>query len=222
MSAPLPTVLLIDNTVNDGNKNRRIASLERIISPYSSNITTLRYEDLRKVMKKEDGFDCLVLSGSSMNISDPNDREKVRSGIELVQGTDLPVLGICFGFHIALYAYGCKVMRNPKSTEFLLPNGKDITIHVHGDDEGMMGEGDHLVNVSHRDYVPPEDPVLLKEFHVRSVSKDGEFTYVQYAKHRTKPVFALQFHPEAYDGAPESIVSTGMSTIHAFLKECMS
>jgi len=216
MSANLPTVLLIDNTVNDGSKNRRIARLEDMMTAIPSNVETVRYEDIRKVIRKEDGFDCLVLSGSGMNISDPNDRDEVRSVMELVQLTDLPILGICFGFHLVLHSYGCKVMRNHASNE--APPGKDIMISVHDDEEGLLGDGDHTVNVSHRDYVSPDDPVLLKEFHVRSVSRDGEFAYVQYARHRTWPIYAFQFHPEAYEGAPEEVITTGERAVHNFIR----
>ncbi len=216
MSANLPTVLLIDNTVNDGSKNRRIARLEEMMTAIPSNVETVRYEDMRKVIMKEDGVDCLVLSGSGMNISDPGDRKKVRSVVELVQRTDLPVLGICFGFHLVLHSYGCKVMRNHASNE--APPGKDIMISVHDDEEGLLGDGDHPVNVSHRDYVSPDDPVLLKEFHVRSMSRDGEFAYVQYTRHRTRPVHAVQFHPEAHDNAPESVLAFGTKVMNGFIR----
>ncbi len=217
----IPIVLLIDNTVKEeGNKNHRIKRLEDLIRSYPLSVSTVRYENLTEKDLKRGGVIAWVLSGSRMNISDPSDREKVSREIELVRRAHLPVLGICFGFHLVLHSFGCKVMRNLSSSE--APPGKDIIINVHDDKDGLLGNGDHPVNVSHRDYVPPDDPVLSRDFHIHSISRDGPFIYAQYVKHKIKPIYALQFHPEAYDGAPEGVVSTGMRTIHAFLKECMS
>ncbi|MCU0798170.1 MAG: gamma-glutamyl-gamma-aminobutyrate hydrolase family protein [Candidatus Thermoplasmatota archaeon] len=214
-----PKVLLIDNTVKEeGKKNHRIKRLEDTLRSYPVKVVTIRYEDLPGIRTIEKGFDRMVLSGSGMNISDPMDRGKVGMEIDLVRDSPLPILGICFGFHLVLYAFGCKVMRNPDSTEFLLPNGRDITVHVDGDEGGIMGNGEHPVNVSHRDYVPPDDPVLIRDFSVRSVSRDGGSSYVQYAKHRTRHVHAVQFHPEAYDNAPESVLAFGTKVINGFIR----
>lgn len=214
-------VLLVDNTRKEpGTRNKRIVRLEEMLRSFPADVKTIRFEDIPSDVLEKGHFSAMVLSGSGMNISDPVDRVLFRKEIEIVRRSKVPVLGICFGFHIALHSFGCTVLRNQGSSEFDLPNGKVITIHVKGDEGGIVGDGDHPVNVSHRDFVPPTDPVLSRDFYICSVSRDGQFEYVQFAKHRTRPIYALQFHPEAYDGAPDEVIQTGKRIVHGFLRTC--
>jgi len=215
----IPNVLLIDNTLRKGgSKTPRVLRLEKILRSFPSKVRTIHFPELSVKTFKDEMTDRIVLSGSDLNISKPLEREKVAAEIDIIRDTELPVLGICFGFHVILHSFGCTVKRNESSGEFHIPDGRNIIIHVRDDDGGIIGNGPHHVNVCHRDFVSPEDPILHREFTVHSESRDGDLTYVQYAKHRSRPIHAVQFHPEAYDSSPERVRTTGERIIHDFLR----
>jgi anthranilate/para-aminobenzoate synthase component II len=100
---------------------------------------------------------------------------------------------------------------------FAPPNGKEIVIEIQHDPERLICCPKVHVNVNHKDYVPPDDPQLLKSFQVCSVSTDKDKRYLQYAKHKEKAIFCVQFHPESFDFATPIVQETGSRIIHNFL-----
>ncbi|HOD82612.1 MAG: GMP synthase (glutamine-hydrolyzing) [Planctomycetes bacterium ADurb.Bin126] len=218
MNQSLPDILLIDNTPRRGGKvHPRIRLMEEILIACPAVVRTIHYRDVGPA--SADGAAAIVLSGSAHNMSEPPTREAMRSVVELVRDTRLPVLGICFGFHLLLHAYGCEIRRNPQSGEFRYPDGlvKDIHVTRGG---GIMAAGRHPVNVAHRDYVRPDDPALAGRFVVHAVSRDGEIEYLQYASHVERPIHAVQFHPEAFAQAPDEVKRTGVAVLHGFVAAC--
>ena len=122
-----PKVLLIDNTFREGGKvSDRITLLEEIYRSYPAVVRTVHYKDIEP--ESAEGVNAIVLSGSSMNMSEDATKEMMRPIVDLVWNTSLPVLGICFGFHLVMHSFGCTVMRNELSGEFLPPDGKLIEI----------------------------------------------------------------------------------------------
>ncbi len=210
-----PVVLLIDNTLREGGKiSPRIRRLEGIMGSFPAKVRTVHFRDL--TARSVDMADAVVLSGSSLNLSQEGTSETMGQVIDLVRGTDLPVLGICFGFQLVMHSFGCTVRRNEGSEEFELPNGRTIDLEVTGGG-GIIGRGTHPVNVAHRDYVDPGDPALDGRFEVLAVSRDGNLSYLQYARHLSRPVHGVQFHPEAFEGAPVPISETGRKVLRSFL-----
>ncbi len=210
-----PTILLIDDTSREGGKiSPRIGRLEDIFRSYPADVRTVHFESLSD--DDLSGIDAIVLSGSSLNISDDATKARMGHVIDLIRSTDLPVLGICFGFHLVMHAYGCTVRRNDASSEFQLPDGRIIEIEVTRD-EGIVKRGRYQVNVAHRDYVDPLDPALKGIFIVHALSRDDDHHYLQYASHIERPVHAVQFHPEAYIDAPAEVRETGIEILHGFL-----
>jgi GMP synthase-like glutamine amidotransferase len=210
-----PTVLLIDNTLREeGRISPRIRRLEEIFGSYPADVRTVHFDSLSD--DELSGIDAIVLSGSSLNMSEAPTKERMKSVVDLVRTTEVPVLGICFGFHIVMHAYGCTVKRNESSNEFLPPNGRIIGIEVTRD-EGIVKRGRYKVNVAHRDYIDPQDPALDGRFLVHSVSRDGDHDYLQYASHIERPVHAVQFHPEGYIDAPAEVRETGIEILHGFI-----
>jgi GMP synthase-like glutamine amidotransferase len=210
-----PTILLIDNTLREeGRISPRIRRLEEIFRSYPADVRTVHFASLSN--KDIEGIDAVVLSGSSLNVSEDATKERMEHVFDLIRSTDLPVLGICFGFHQVMHAYGCTVRRNDVSSEFQLPNGRIIEIEVTRD-EGIVKRGRYQVNVAHRDYVDPRDPALKESFIVHALSRDDDHDYLQYASHIERPVHAVQFHPEAYIDAPIEVRETGIEILHGFL-----
>ena len=111
MNQNLPDILLIDNTPRRGGEiHPRIRLLEEILRSYPAAVRTVHYRDVGPACVE--GATAIVLSGSAHNMSEQATKEAMRPVVELVSNTGLPVLGICFGFHLLLHAYGCEVKRN--------------------------------------------------------------------------------------------------------------
>ncbi len=218
MAPAVSHILLIDNTPRRGGKiHPRTRLLGEILRSYPAAVRTIHHRDVGPA--SAEGAAGIVLSGSAHNMSEDATKEAMRSVVELVRDTKLPVLGICFGFHLLLHAYGCEIRRNPRSGEFRLPDGLVKDIHV-ARGGGIMAAGRHPVNVAHRDYVRPDDPALAGRFVVHAVSRDGEIEYLQYASHVERPIHAVQFHPEAFAQAPDEVKRAGVAVLHGFVAAC--
>jgi len=210
-----PSLLLMDNTLREGGKtSNRIILLEDILESYPAKVNKVHFKDFNAMGLHD--IDAIVLSGSSLNMSEGQTKAEMKHVVDLIRTTDLPVLGICFGFHQVMHAYGCTVRRNESSNEFQPLNGGIIEIEVTRD-EGIVKRGRYQVNVAHRDYVDPFDPALKERFIVHAMSRDGDHDYLQYASHIERPVHAVQFHPEAYIDAPIEVRETGIEILHGFL-----
>jgi GMP synthase-like glutamine amidotransferase len=214
----IPRAALINN-YSETKGSERLRRLKASIELFPAIVQTFLYNDIpmEKLRRKE--FDCLILSGSDLNVSNLTDRQKMDAEINQLKEIEIPVLAICFGLHLAVYAYGGKIERNESSDEFCIPYGKEIAIEIQNDPDGLIccPKAQVQVNVNHKDYVSPDDPQLLKSFEVRSVSNDKDKRYLQYAKHKEKAIFCVQFHPESFDSATPIVQETGSRIIHNFL-----
>jgi GMP synthase-like glutamine amidotransferase len=213
----MTSILIVGNKISEGPRiGARTLIIEKIFRSYPAQTTAIDYDDLQEI---PEGIDAIVLAGSKMNLSEDPIKKRIAHITGLIRDTDLPVLGICFGFHLVMHSYGCTVKRNEASGENEEPNGKIIQLEI-ADDLGIVKKGIYPVNVAHRDYVDPADPAL-KEFRVHAISWDGDLRYLQYASHMEKQVHAFQFHPECYDGAPRNAKETGIEFLHGFLYDTL-
>lgn len=213
---PKLKVGLVNNS-QQGAPLKRLARIQAILGSFPADVETFPFSALPMERLLGNEFDCLLLAGSELNVSQ-GAAGMMGDEVRLIKETKLPLLAICYGHQLVLHAFGAKVLRNEGSGEFNSPEGKDIRITVEIDPEGLIGSKRPQVNVSHKDYVPPEDPVLTTTFELRGISKDGKRTYSQYAKHRQRPIFTLQFHPECSDGACQEARETGERILFNFLK----
>jgi len=212
----IPRAALINN-YPEGKGSERLRRLKASIESFPATVQTFRYNDIPMDKVRGGEFDCLILSGSNLNVSNLTDRKKMDSEINQLKEIEIPVLAICFGLHLAVHAYGGRIERNDNSGEFCTPYGKEIVIEIQYDPERLICCPKVHVNVNHKDYVPPDDPQLLKSFQVRSVSTDKDKRYLQYAKHKEKAIFCVQYHPESFDSATPIVRETGSRIIHNFL-----
>ena len=209
-------VALINN-YSVGKGKERIGRLTNILSTFPITLEIFPYHEIPVRRLMDGDFDCLILSGSGMNISDPEDRRKMDAEIKLVRDIEIPVLAICFGLQLAAHAFGAKVGRNEKSEEWGAEIGKEIDISILNDPEKIIGLSSVPVNVKHRDYVSPSDQEFIKSFEVYAISVDGDLEYVQYAKHRERPLFCFQFHPECFDKTRAAVKMEGARIVNNFL-----
>ncbi|MFX1323125.1 MAG: hypothetical protein ACFFAQ_15930 [Promethearchaeota archaeon] len=192
-------VVLIDN-YPIGFPTDRISRIESIVNESIANVKldTIHFSKLN--LKDLEDYIGIILSGSSLNVSDFYYNDKLRNyfdqEIELIKTIEhIPILGICFGFHIIVFAFGGQVcrMRIPS-----LLGGRIIFI--------LLEEADNLitkknipVDVFHRDFVSPNDINIHDSFDINSISRIKRYNLVQYIRHKNKMIFGLQFHPETHD-----------------------
>ena len=123
-------------------------------------------------------FEALVLSGGPWSLSKDNMDYNF-----LLSNDTLPVLGVCYGMQVMAKVFGGTVEKG-KFGEY----GNATTHIVEG---SSMGACPRRVNVwmSHFDHVT----TIPKEFRVMMETSNGVFAAIS---HKTRPLLALQFHPE--------------------------
>ncbi len=138
-----------------------------------------------------DSFDCFILSGGSLSIEGtPAFKEEK----ELIKQVPKPVFGICFGFQLISFVYGeitkklpCKISGVNEIDVF----GFD-KLGIEYNKKKLKVFESHLWTIKN----PPKD------FDVYGTSQYG----IEIIKHKTKPIFATQFHPEVREGNNGNII----------------
>ena len=115
---------------------------------------------------------------------------------------DLPILGICLGQQSIGQAFGGKVVRAKE-----IMHGKISPIHHDG--TGLFEGLTNPFNATRYHSLAVERETLPDDLHVDAWTEDGE---IMGLRHKERPIFGLQFHPE-------SIASeNGHALIDRFLK----
>jgi GMP synthase-like glutamine amidotransferase len=132
--------------------------------------------------------DAVVLSGSAARIVYAAHRKKYLAVAHLIESCNLPILGICFGHQLLCHTMGAAVgsLAQPVLDKF-------EQVHVTEADDLFEGMPSKLVLAEwHNDYVfkgslSEADFILLA---------DSPSCEVETVKHRSKPFYGVQFHPE--------------------------
>jgi GMP synthase (glutamine-hydrolysing) len=164
-----------------------------------------RYPDVTRERLAEWGIQALLISGNASDWVDYDEGE-LDEMCRIIRTTELPVLGFCGGLQLIALAYETPLgaMRRLKEGE---SDGFSEYQPVFFKERGFMP-----VNILRADTIFSglgETPVLFEShyFEVKEVPPDFELLAstgecrVQAIKHRTRPVYATQFHPELYDEA---------------------
>ncbi len=161
-------ILLVDNHTKD------IAELKRLLGNF--DFTTISMEDFSA--SSAEGFDLIILSGGSGIRSVKNHPGDYVNEIDFVKNTDKKIIGICLGAQIIATAFGCELVN-------LDTEHKGIT-KISLTKTGNMYE----VYEAHR-FAITNTP---DEIEVLATSDHG----IEMFKHKTKPIYGLQFHPEMF------------------------
>jgi GMP synthase-like glutamine amidotransferase len=175
--------------------SERIPRLEKIIERRTTDVQyeTIYFKDFSQE-KVDDGLG-IILSGSSLNVSDFYNDNSLRADfepqLEFIRKTrNIPILAICFGFHLSAFAFGIKVERMP------FPHiHNSVKIKVKRSDE-LIPRRKMFVDVHHSDYVSPNEISLKDYYKVLSSHNINGIHTVQYMQHLKRPIFSVQFHPE--------------------------
>lgn len=103
---------------------------------------------------------------------------------------NIPILGVCLGHQAIAYANGCKieVLKTPK-------HGKASTIEVKNQNCIFKNLPKSFeVQRYHSLYV--DEKSLSNDFEILAKSVDDDI--IMAIKHKTKPIWGVQFHPESY------------------------
>ncbi|MFX1431188.1 MAG: hypothetical protein ACFFCY_13575 [Promethearchaeota archaeon] len=190
-------LLLIDN-YSQGLLTDRITRIENIIKNSLADVElkTIHFTEFNAEIVKD--YIGIILSGSELNVSsfyyDERLKAKFKPQLDLIQqAKHPPILALCFGFHLVAYAYSAQISR----MGLFGLGGRIIFILLNETDE-LITQKNIPVNVHHLDFVSPNDCKIQKNFNIISISRTMGYRMVQYMKHKEKPIFALQFHPETH------------------------
>lgn len=168
-------VLLADN------RTKHLIELQELLS--FSNLTVRPHWDLD--IEYCNNFDLVVFSGGGVT-SIERHLSKHEARMEIVRGLRVPFIGICYGFELLCKAYGSTL------SKIALEKGMR-TIQVQASSFDVLGSGEYSVIEAHQWKVNEVfDPLTPLGF-----STVG----VEIVKHRDKPHWGLQFHPEVREPA---------------------
>ncbi len=128
-----------------------------------------------------ESFDLIVLSGSR-NGPSVLTNDLLGEEFDLVKKSQIPIIGVCYGAEVIVYSYGGLLERMDGDhrgvTTLHLIEGKDVKVY----------EAHHF-----RIKKLPEDFIVL-----------GRTEHaIEFFKHVHKPIYGLQFHPEAFVDSTE-------------------
>jgi len=167
-------ILLIDNGTIHLDELKKLLEKE--------NLTTITKEGITEEIAS--GYELVILSGSS-DISVATNPEAYAKEINLIKESSTPILGICMGFEVIAYTYGAKLKEMPYKEDGL------VDIIVTKDNPIFGNKKRFLVSERHR-WIVDKITEPLEEL---AISKDG----VEAIKHKYKPIYGFQFHPEIHE-----------------------
>lgn len=168
-------VLLVDN----GTKH--LDFLEKLAADGGANaVQKVRVHDLKP--GAENSADLVILSGSSYFPVIDNE-DYYAEELELIKRGLKPILGICLGCELIAHAFGCKLAQMLEAE-----NQNWIRLEPLRPDPINEILRSAKVYESHKWAIVELGP----EIEALATSKDG----YEIIKHRAKPIYGLQFHPE--------------------------
>lgn len=175
----MPKILIVNNA--DPGITEFAQPIEKIIIEVGSTYNFIEYAECIDFNFNE--FDGAILTGS------PQGDDIVEHHLPFfrwIQDFDKPILGICAGHHITAYMHGSKLLRSEE------PEAGDFEVEILKNDPLFNGMPNTLmVKQMHNDSV-----TLPKGFEQLATSKTCKN---QLMKHRLKPLYTCQFHPEFYN-----------------------
>ena len=161
-------ILLVDNHTKD------IVELKQFLGNF--DFRTVLIEDFSAGLAE--GFDLIILSGGSGIRSVKNHPGDYVNEIDFIKNTDKKVIGICLGAQIIAAGFGCDLVELDAEHK----GTTKITLTKNGNTYDVYEA--HRFAITN---VPDEIEVLATSDHG-----------IEMFKHKTKPIYGLQFHPEMF------------------------
>lgn len=132
---------------------------------------------------KEIAPDAIVISPGPGHPANPKD---IGSCLEIIRESSIPLLGICLGHQAIAVAFGGEVRHSPSGPL----HGKTSLVY-HSDNSIFNGIPNPVVGGRYHSLAIARLP---GELEVIAKTKDG---IIMGVKHKQRPIFGLQFHPES-------------------------
>ena len=126
-------------------------------------------------------FDAIVLSGGGPHTV-ARKHKLYQEEIHTIRHANVPIVGICLGFELIVYAFGGTLKELPQRVKGM------YEIHVMRDDPMFAGTKTLQVFENHR-WTVHKLPSVLEPL---AQSATG----VEITKHASRPIWGFQFHPE--------------------------
>jgi len=150
----------------------------------------IQFREINKDYQVEEDIDCVILSGSAARIVKPSDRAKYEGVVHLIKTCNLPTLGICYGHQLLCWAFGANVGSLPKPVFDQFEKVRVVDV-----DEIFAGFAEKEtipLSENHYDYVLKAS---LNQTGMVLIA-DSASCEVEAVKHKSKPFYGVQFHPE--------------------------
>lgn len=156
-------------------------SLENIVKTSETEVSRIEYADCLNTDLSV--FDGIIMSGSPKG---DDIVEHHAPYFAWIRSYEKPVLGICAGHHITGYLYGSELLYSQE------PEYGDFEIRLLANDPLLNGlPQDFTVKQMHNDSITlPDDFLLLAT---------SDTCKNQLMRHKNKPLYTCQFHPEFYN-----------------------
>lgn len=142
--------------------------------------------------------DAIVISPGPGHPANPKD---IGTCLDIIRESGVPLLGVCLGHQAICVAFDGEVKHSPSGpvhgkTALITHNGNSI---YHGLPNPLVGGRYHSLAITK----------LPHELEVTAKTQDG---IIMGVKHKQRPVFGLQFHPESV------LTPQGLKIIENFLR----
>ena len=146
------------------------------------------HESINKIISANENINLkgIILSGGPASVLGKDSPSLTKENLEFIKTKGVPVLGLCYGFHLIAKFFGGEIHR-AKHREY-----GHTFIKVTNNSELFKGINKNLkVWMSHGDSINK----LPKDFSVTSKSKNG---IISSYENRKLGLYGLQFHPEVH------------------------
>ncbi len=154
---------------------------------------TISLEEVKKINP-----DAIVISPGPGHPANPKD---IGSCLDIIRESSVPLLGVCLGHQAIAVAFGGEVSHSPSGPL----HGKTSLIY-HNSDGIYEGLPNPVVGGRYHSLAITKLP---REFEVTARTQEG---IIMGIKHKQRPIFGLQFHPESV------LTPEGLRIVENFLK----
>jgi GMP synthase (glutamine-hydrolysing) len=187
-------ILIIDNTKNLNKAYMTPKLIECLQNNNIKYIVASQRLEVNQLLSKKNEIKGIILSGGPLCLSEELTISSINKNI-VALFSNLPVLGICFGFQIMAASYGGKIDSMEQVHQGIKNIKIDITSMIF---KGLSNEIDAFE--SHRDKLVEVPP----NFNVISMSSDG---IIQGIENMNLKRWGVQFHPEGLETSNKIILN---------------
>jgi len=195
--------ILIINSAEKGVTNF-VSPIEKIVSGAGAISTIIQYDSLPQTNISV--YDGVIISGSPRGATKCDIVDYQLQFYGWVKDYEKPILGICAGHQIIGRLFGSELIRDRQK--------EDGDLEVHIVDSDAAKEDPIFAGIN--------TPFTVRQAHDDSITRPNEFTLLAYSsqcnvqviKHKDKPIYGIQFHPEILN---ERMILNYLAVAQSFL-----